>query len=240
MHASSSRPTECGNSQDCSCSSMLTNIRPSRPTPRRLSFLSGLHRACCRPPPALTWALADWLRSRHASCRPPTVVSMGLSPSVPILGRPLAIRPGLDRGYSRPSPAPTALLVHPGFRPGLPPFIPGLGGLLSVRLRPRPGLLYCLSPALAGLSPPASSFERSLRRPSPTSEGFSPVFPVFDLASSRHSGAKAWPLAVPPRPRVLPRAPQAKTWRCLFGRFFMWRLSLCGIPVWPKMLNLSN
>jgi len=55
------------------------------------------------------------------------------------LGKPMAIRPGLERGYRRPSPAPTALLVHSRFRPGLPPFIPGLCGLLTVRLRPRNG-----------------------------------------------------------------------------------------------------
>jgi len=35
----------------------------------------------------------------------------GFSPSVPILGRPLALRPGLDRDSRRPSPAPTALVV---------------------------------------------------------------------------------------------------------------------------------
>jgi len=39
-------------------------------------------------------------------------------------------------------------------------------GLVPARL-PRPGLVYCSSPALAGLSPPASGFERGLRRPFP-------------------------------------------------------------------------
>jgi len=68
-------------------------------------------------------ALADRLRSRHAARRPATASTgafavrprppLWLSPCVPILGRPLAFRPGLDRDARRPSPAPTALVVLP-------------------------------------------------------------------------------------------------------------------------------
>ena len=193
-----------------------TGLLPSIPIlGKPLAIRPGLDRGSCQPSRAQTALLvhpgfdrgftpaipglspsahAFYWGFRHSysvseGSRHPSLASTGLLPSVPILGRPLAIRPGLDRGFHRPSPAQTALLVRLRFRPGLPPFIPSLGGLLTVHLWPRPGLLYCSSSAFAGLSPPASGFERGLCRPSPTSEGFSPAFPVFNLASSRHSRA---------------------------------------------------
>ena len=58
-----------------------------------------------------------------------------LSQSVPILGRPLAIRPGLDWASCQPSPATTALLVRPGFNRALRLRITGsLFTLMYVRI----------------------------------------------------------------------------------------------------------
>jgi len=78
----------------------------------------------------VTWS--GWLH-RHTVGRLLAVrpwARPGLSPSIPILGRPLAIRPGLDRGSCQPFPATTALLVHPGFDRALRLWI--TGGLFTL------------------------------------------------------------------------------------------------------------
>jgi len=79
----------------------------------------------------------------------------GFSPSVAILGRPPAVRPGLDRDSRRSSPAPTTLLVLPAVDRGF----------------------YSSSQTLAGLTPSASDSDQACRCPSPALIGVFAVRP---------------------------------------------------------------